>query len=318
MAAPAHSGQEPQSARAVLMVRPACFGFNPETADSNAFQQAADSPDGTETQRLVLTEFDGLARALLRGGVEVLIAPDAPHAVKPDAIFPNNWVSFHFDGTVALYPMLAPNRRSERREDVLAQVVREGRFHVSRTVDLTHREAEGKFLEGTGSLVLDRAHRVAYASLSPRTDLDVLGEFAQILDYELVNFEAWDADERPVYHTNVVMAIGTRFAVVCGEAIAQPAHRDAVFNMLRATGHDIVDITQGQMQEFAANLLELAPAGGPIVALSTTAWRSLGSAQRRILEAHAAVVPAAIPTIERIGGGGVRCMLAELHLPKRR
>src|SRR6266404_762740 len=290
MSAPAHSGQEPQSAGAVLMVRPACFGFNPETAASNAFQHSADSPGGAETQQ----------------------------PVKPDAIFPNNWVSFHFDGTVALYPMLAPNRRSERREDVLEQVVRLGRFHVSRTVDLTHREGEGKFLEGTGSLVLDRAHRVAYAGLSPRTDLDVLGEFAQLLDYELVTFEAQDAAAQPVYHTNVVMAIGTRFAVVCGEAIAHPQHREAVFNKLRSAGHDIVDITQRQMQEFAGNLLELSRAGGGhVVALSTTAWRSLGSAQRRTLEAHAEVVPVAIPTIERVGGGGVRCMLAELHLPKR-
>jgi hypothetical protein len=318
MPAPAHSGQEPQSASGVLMVRPACFGFNQETAASNAFQQVAEPSADAETQRLALAEFDGLAEALQRAGVEVLIAPDTPRPVKPDAIFPNNWVSFHVDGTVALYPMLAPNRRSERREEVLEHVVREGHFHVSRTVDLTHREAEGKFLEGTGSLVLDRAHRVAYASLSPRTDLDVLGEFAQLLDYELVNFEAWDTAAQPVYHTNVVMAIGTRFAVVCGEAIAQQPHRDAVFNKLRASGHDIVDITRRQMQEFAANLLELAPAGGHIVALSTTAWRSLGSAQRRILESHAEVVPAAIPTIERIGGGGVRCMLAELHLPKRR
>jgi hypothetical protein len=299
------------------MVRPASFGFNAQTAASNAFQQAADPPGEDEMQRLVLFEFDGLARALQRAGVEVLIAADTPHPAKPDAIFPNNWVSFHFDGTVALYPMLAPNRRRERREEILEQVVREGRFRISRTVDLTHREAEGKFLEGTGSVVLDRAHRVAYASLSPRTDLDVLGEFAQLLDYDLVTFEALDAAAQSVYHTNVVMAIGTRFAVVCGEAIAQPPHRDAVFNQLRAAGHDIVDITRRQMQEFAGNLLELAPAGGPVVALSTTAWRSLGSAQRRILESHAEVVPVAIPTIERIGGGGVRCMLAELHLPKR-
>jgi hypothetical protein len=317
MADPAHSDQEPQSARAVLMVRPVSFGFNPQTAASNAFQQAADPPGQDEVQRLVLFEFDGLARALQRAGVEVLIAPDSPRPAKPDAIFPNNWVSFHFDGTVALYPMLAPNRRCERREEILEQVVREGRFRISRTVDLTHREAEGKFLEGTGSLVLDRAHRVAYASLSPRTDLDVLGEFAQILDYDLVTFEALDAAAQPVYHTNVIMAIGTRFAVVCGEAIAQPPHRDAVFNQLRAAGHDIVDITRRQMQEFAGNLLELAPPGGHVVALSTTAWRSLGSAQRRILESHAEVVPVAIPTIERIGGGGVRCMLAELHLPRR-
>ena len=300
------------------MVRPATFGFNPQTAASNTFQQRdADLPGDDATQRLVLMEFDGVAKALQHAGVEVLIASDTPRPAKPDAIFPNNWVSFHFDGTVALYPMLAPNRRSERREEILEQVVREGRFRVSRTVDLTHREDEGKFLEGTGSLVLDRTHRVAYSSLSPRTDLDVLGEFAQLLDYDLVTFEAQDPTGQPVYHTNVVMAIGTRFAVVCGEAIAQMPHRDAVFNKLRAAGHDIVDITQRQMQEFAGNLLELAPAGGHVAALSTTAWRSLGSAQRRILESHAEVVPVEIPTIERIGGGGVRCMLAELHLPKR-
>src|SRR5579863_1650443 len=291
MPAPAHSGQEPQSAPAVLMVRPVFFGFNPETASSNAFQQAADSSGGAETQGLALAEFDELAIALRHAGVEVLIAPDTPHPVKPDAIFPNNWVSFHFDGTVALYPMLAPNRRSERREDVLEQVVREGRFRVSRTVDLTHREAEGKFLEGTGSVVLDRAHRVAYASLSPRTDLDVLGEFAQLLDYELVTFEARDGAGQPVYHTNVVMAVGTGFAVLCGEAIAHAQHREAVLNTLRASGHDIVDVSLRQMQEFAGNVLELQTAGGPVVALSTTAWRSLEAAQRRILESYAELVP---------------------------
>jgi hypothetical protein len=314
---PDQSGQEPQSARTVLMVRPASFGFNPQTAASNAFQQPPDPPGETDVQRLVLAEFEGLAMGLQRAGVEVLIASDTLQPPKPDAVFPNNWVSFHFDGTVALYPMLAPNRRWERREDILEQVVQDGRFHVSRTVDLTHREAEGKYLEGTGSLVLDRAHRVAYASLSPRTDLDVLGEFAQLLDYELVTFEGRDTAAQSVYHTNVVMAIGTRFAVVCGEAIDLPVHRDAVFNKLRASGHEIVDISLRQMQEFAGNLLELAPAGGRVIALSTTAWRSLDTAQRRMLESHAELLPVNIPTIERIGGGGVRCMLAEIHLPKR-
>ncbi len=299
------------------MVRPASFGFNPQTAASNAFQHVAVSASEIETQGLALKEFEDLAKALQRAGAEVLIAPDTSVPVKPDAIFPNNWVSFHFDGTVALYPMLAPNRRWERREDVLEQVVREGGFRVLRTFDLSHREAEGKFLEGTGSLVLDRPHRVAYACLSPRTDLDVLGEFAQLLDYDLVTFEAHGIAGQPVYHTNVVMAIGTRFAVVCGEAIRQPLHRDAVFNKLRAAGHDIVDISLRQMHEFAGNLLELAPPGGPLVALSTTAWESLWPAQRRMLESHAEVVPVAIPTIERVGGGGVRCMLAEIHLPKR-
>ena len=317
MSAPPYSGPEPQSAGAVLMVRPASFGFNPQTAPSNAFQQSPASPDAGEAQGLVLAEFDALAKALQRAGVEVLIAPDTPQPVKPDALFPNNWVSFHCDGTVTLYPMLAPNRRCERREDVLDQVVREGGFRIVRTVDLTHREAEGKFLEGTGSLVLDRAHRVAYASLSPRTDLDVLGEFAQLLDYELVTFEAVDGGGQPVYHTNVVMAIGSRFAVLCGESIAHSRHREAVFDKLRAAGHDIVDISRRQMQQFAGNMLELAAAGGRVIALSTTAWSSLEPAQRRTLESHAGVIPAEIPTIERIGGGGVRCMLAELHLPKR-
>ncbi len=317
MALAAHSAQEPQSASAVLMVRPACFGFNPQTAATNAFQQPACGPVAEEAQELVLGEFESLAAALQRAGVEVLVVPDTLRPSKPDAIFPNNWVSFHFDGSVVLYPMLAPNRRLERRQEILEEVVRRGRFRVTRTVDLTHREAEGKFLEGTGSLVLDRSHRVAYAALSPRTDLDVLGEFAQLLDYDLVTFEAEGADARPVYHTNVVMSIGARFAVVCGESIAQPRHREAVFNSLRAAGHAVVDITRRQMFEFAANLLELAPAGGPCIALSTTALRTLGSAQRRVLEAYAELIPVSIPTIERIGGGGVRCMLAELHLPKR-
>jgi hypothetical protein len=300
------------------MVRPASFGFNLETAASNAFQQNPTEAAETEIQGVALEEFDGVAKALQRAGVEVLVAPDTALPPKPDAIFPNNWVSFHFDGTVTLYPMLAPNRRWERRDEVLERVVREGGYRVMRTFDLTHREAEGKFLEGTGSLVLDRPHRVAYASLSPRTDLDVLGEFAQLLDYELVTFEGRDSTTEPVYHTNVLMAIGTRFAVVCGEAIAESTHREAVFNKLRAAGHDIVDISLRQMLNFAGNVLELAPtAGGHVIALSTTAWRSLEMTQRRILESHAEVVPVSIPTIERVGGGGVRCMLAEIHLPRR-
>ena len=300
------------------MVRPASFGFNLETAASNAFQQSPTEAAETDTRRLALEEFDGVAAALQRAGVEVLVAPDTVLPCKPDAIFPNNWVSFHFDGTVTLYPMLAPNRRWERRDEVLERVVREGGYRVMRTFDLTHREAEGKFLEGTGSLVLDRPHRVAYASLSPRTDLDVLGEFAQLLDYELVTFEGRDSTTEPVYHTNVLMAIGTRFAVVCGEAIAESTHREAVFNKVRAAGHDIVDISLRQMLNFAGNVLELAPAaGGHVIALSTTAWRSLEMTQRRILESHAEVVPVSIPTIERVGGGGVRCMLAEIHLPRR-
>ena len=312
-----HPGQEPQSAGAVLMVRPARFGCNPQTAESNAFQAKPGAVAGNDLQDLALREFHGLAEVLERAGVQVLIAPDSAQPPKPDAIFPNNWVSFHHDGTVALYPMLAPNRRWERRDEVLQQVVREGGFRVSRTVDLTHRESEDKYLEGTGSVVLDRVHRVAYACSSPRTDLDVLGEFAQQLDYELMTFDAVDAGGAAIYHTNVLMAIGTGFAVVCSASIVNAAHRAAVLSKLSSTGHSIVEITPAQMAQFAANVLELAAPNGKLIALSTAAMGCLAPAQLRALESLATLIPAEIPTIERIGGGGVRCMLAEIHLPKR-
>jgi hypothetical protein len=312
-----HSGLEPQSAGAVLMVRPARFGCNPQTAESNAFQAKPADVAGKDLQDLALHEFHGLAQALERAGVEVLIAPDSEQPPKPDAIFPNNWVSFHHDGTVTLYPMLAPNRRLERRDEVLQQVLRNGGFRVSRTVDLTHREAEDKYLEGTGSVVLDRVHRVAYACSSPRTDLDVLGEFAQLLDYELMTFDAVDGGGAAIYHTNVLMAIGTGFAVVCSEAIVGDARRAAVLSRLHSSGHTVVEITLAQMAQFAGNVLELAAPSGKIIALSTTALRCLAPAQRRALEARATLVPAEIPTIEHVGGGSVRCMLAEIHLPKR-
>jgi hypothetical protein len=299
------------------MVRPAAFGFNPQTSASNAFQQVGASGGEIDQQGRALREFDGLAAALDRAGVEVIVAADTAAPIKPDAVFPNNWVSFHPDGTVVLYPMLAPNRRLERREGLIEEAARDGSFRIARTIDLSYREAEAKFLEGTGSMVLDRARRTAYACLSPRTDLDVLGEFAQQLDYELVTFEAFDPAGKAVYHTNVLMAVGARFAVVCGAAITEPRHRAAVFAKLQASGHEIVDISLEQMQQFGANLLELAAADGSVIALSTTAWRSLDAAQRRILESHGSIITAAIPTIERSGGGGVRCMLAEIHLPKR-
>jgi len=184
-------------------------------------------------------------------------------------------------------------------------------------VDLSDRENDGKYLEGTGSLVLDRVHRAAYANLSPRTDLDVLGDFAQQLDYDLVTFEAFDGKGNAIYHTNVLMAIGTGFAVICGAAIAQPQHREAVFSKLSSAGHEIIDISLSQMHEFAGNLLELAPPGRNVIALSTSAWRSLDAKQRGAFEKYGSILAADIPVIERYGGGGVRCMLAEIHLPTR-
>jgi hypothetical protein len=316
---PVAPAREPQSTGAVLMVRPARFAFNPQTAASNAFQSHSQlrSGDSAAADESALREFDGLAGKLLHAGVAVITAEDTPSPVKPDAVFPNNWVSFHRDGTVVLYPMLAVNRRWERREELIEQVTRDGGFRITRTVDLSYRENQGKYLEGTGSLVLDRAERVAYAALSPRTDLDVLGEFAQQLDYDLVTFDAVGPAGKPVYHTNVLMAVGSRFAVLCGEAISDPEHRGAVREKLRTTGHEILEISMSQMCRFAGNILELAPASGTVIAMSTTAWNCFEPAQRRVLEGHGNVVGADIPVIEGLGGGGVRCMLAEIHLPKR-
>jgi hypothetical protein len=317
---------EAQCARAVLMVRPARFGFNRQTAGSNAFQHPAQRPEAghsaagapePDVQTLAVREFDTLASRLRDAGVEVIPAEDTPDPAKPDAVFPNNWVSFHGDGTVVLYPMLAANRRLERRKELIAEAVQRGAFRVVRTVDLSHREAQRRYLEGTGSMVLDRSARIAYASLSPRTDCDVLREFARQLDYELVTFEATGPDGKAVYHTNVLMAVGANFAVLCTAAITDAQCGRAVVSKLEATGHRVLEISPGQMRAFAGNLLELAGDRGPVIALSTTAWAAFHPAERRILEQHGAVLSAAIPTIEHIGGGGVRCMLAEIHLPKR-
>jgi len=312
----AHSApQEPQSSATVLMVRPAHFGFNPQTAPSNHFQAPRPESAAGDLHTTALREFDALAEHLARAGADVILAEDTLEPAKPDALFPNNWVSFHADGTVVLYPMLAPNRRLERRDEVIRQVIAAGGFRVARTVDLTHREAEGKYLEGTGSVVLDRVERVAYANLSPRTDRDVLGEFARLMEYELVTFEAGDDRGRPVYHTNVMMSVGTGFAVVCGASIKDPRCREAVYARLGASGREIIEISIEQMHAFAGNLLELAPPRSKLIALSTTAWASLDARQRRGLEKHGNVVAADIPVIERHGGGGVRCMLAEVPLP---
>jgi hypothetical protein len=299
-----------QSAAAVLMVRPRSFGFNSETAASNAFQL---SPSG-DVRDAAIREFDALRAALAHAGVQVLVAEDTAAPPKPDALFPNNWVSFHADGTVVLYPMLAENRRLERRAEII-DLVRAAGYGVRRIVDLTPHEADGRYLEGTGSLVLDRPAGVAYAGLSARTDRAVVREFARALDYESLLFESRDGHGRPIYHTNVFLSIGTSFAVLCGEALCVSGERGAVRDRLEASGHEVVDISVGQMQCFAANVLELAAADGPLLVMSRTARAALAPRQLRVLEKHAALLCVDIPTIERVGGGGVRCMLAEIHLP---
>lgn len=306
-----------QTSAHVMMIRPVSFAGNVQTAASNRFQQLGGVGAADTVQQSALAEFDGLVNALRRAQVNVYVFEDTVEPHTPDSIFPNNWVSFHADGTVVLYPMLAPNRRQERRLELIEALHSSHGFHVSRTLDLTHREAEEKFLEGTGSLVLDRIRRIAYACLSPRTDMDVLGEFAQRLDYEVVAFEAFDAGGAAIYHTNVLMSVGTRFAAICSECV-EPARRAAVLDMLRSGGRVVLELSFAQMNQFAGNMLELSTgSGGTVVAMSQAAHDSLTAEQRAMLaNAAGPIVSSAIPTIERLGGGSVRCMIAEVHLPR--
>jgi hypothetical protein len=309
---------EAQSATDILMIRPLQFAGNPQTAESNRFQRVAPQLSAAQVQAAAAREFETLAAALRAAGVNVHIFDDTPEPHTPDSIFPNNWVSFHADGTVVLYPMLAANRRQERRPDVLEALSAQLGFRVARVLDLTHHEGGGRFLEGTGSLVLDRTHRIAYACVSPRTDLDVLGDFAQQLDYEIVAFEANDAAGAAIYHTNVLMCVGTRFAAICAECIRQD-ERAAVVDALRSTGHEIVELSLAQLGAFAGNMLELrSTRHGEVVAMSLTARESLSAQQRATIEERGGpIVAAGIPTIETLGGGSVRCMLAEIHLPRK-
>lgn len=304
---------ERQCADAVLMIRPARFGANPETAGSNRFQQGGSNAG---TAALARQEFDGLVSGLRAAGVEVQVAEDTPEPAKPDACFPNNWVSFHADGSVVLYPMMAPSRRAERRREPIEQLRLAG-FRVERTIDLSGFESRGEFLEGTGSLVLDRCHRVAYACRSPRTTEAALAEFSAQLGYRAVAFDALGPDGRPAYHTNVLMAIGDGFAVVCAAAIPDAREQALVLRKLADAGHEPLEIGVAEMRQFAGNLLALRSAGGgQVIAASRTAWDSLASGTRARLERLGAIVTAPIPTIERHGGGSVRCMIAEVFLPR--
>jgi hypothetical protein len=302
---------ELQTARAVLMVRPADFGSNAETAGSNFFQRSA--PDLVDARLRAQHEFDALAHALASAGVRVHQFAGQRGAALPDEIFPNNWLSLHADGTAVLYPMLAPSRRRERRRDILAALESCG-YAIERVVDLSGLEARGEYLEGTGSLVLDRPRRVAYACLSPRTNAPALAEFARALRYEVVPFTAVDRAGRPIYHTNVVLSVGTRFAALCTAAIASDDERRAIIARLEASQREVIDLSREELESFAANLLELDSTSGPVIALSAAALRSLSAPKRRALERHGRLVTADIATIERIGGGSVRCMLAEVAL----
>jgi hypothetical protein len=308
---------ESQLASTVLMIRPAGFESNPLTAASNRFQGKT-TASAEEQNATALREFDGLATALRGAGIDVIVADDTSEPHTPDAIFPNNWISTHADGRIVLYPMEAANRRTERRMDVVEMLAQDCGRQVTEVVDLSEHELAGHYLEGTGSMVLDRANRIAYACLSSRTHLDPLGDFAQRLDYTVVAFDAVDSDGAPIYHTNVMMNVGERIAVICDEAIRQTEQREAVLTSLRSTGHDVISLSYAQLHAFAGNMLELRGASGDrVLAMSQQAYDSLTTWQRATLEANGRIVCTAINNIEAAAGGSVRCMLAEIHLPQQ-
>jgi hypothetical protein len=304
-----------QATSHILMIRPVQFGFNPETAETNAFQtKQLTTQEQDSAQSTALREFEDMVRQLQASGVDVMVVDDTPAPHTPDSIFPNNWVSFHASGKVILYPMQAENRRLERRPELINEL--ESRFQVEQIIDLTHFEAEGKFLEGTGSLVFDRMNRVAFACLSPRTHPDVLAEFARQTGYRTVAFHAVDANGQAIYHTNVLMSITDNLAIVCLAAIADPDERLMVRQELESLGKRVVEITPEQMANFAGNvLLVLTEQGRKLLILSDQAFNSLTPKQIDLLDDYSTLFHFDLTTIEANGGGSARCMMAEVHLP---
>jgi len=307
-----------QCAGAVLMVKPAAFGYNPETAVTNHMQKPGEEADA-QANAHARAEFAALVRALESEGIAVCVAEDTPVPAKPDAVFPNNWVSFHEDGTLVLYPMQALSRRPERRPEIVATAVKRLGFNARRTLDLTHHEDAGEFLEGTGSLVLDHVNRVAYAALSARTHPAVIEEWAREMGYEALMFETRGPTGAPFYHTNVLLCIGARLIVVGTQSIV-PGDRARVLERLSASGRMVIELRPSEINSFAGNMLELATwdealgdshvlvmSAGARAALSVETFGRLNACTDTTL-----AVP--LPTIERLGGGGVRCMLAEVFI----
>lgn len=303
---------ESQSACKVLMVRPIAFGFNEQTATTNAFQ----NKDGltlssNQIQQKALVEFDSLMELLQENGVEVIVINDTLEPHKPDSIFPNNWFSTHANGDLVLYPMRNQNRQWERRSDIIDLINSESK--INQTIDLTHFESQHLFLEGTGSLILDRPNKLAYVAISPRADWEVIRHFCEKLGYTSMVFNALDQNKTAIYHTNVMMCLATHFAVICLEAITDLSERENVITRLEKTNKKIIEISVNQMNSFAGNMLELKGKNGFLLAMSTQAYQSLNKYQIADIERFAKIIHSDINTIETLGGGSVRCMLAELY-----
>ena len=298
---------------AIFMVRPKHFRFNEQTAASNTFQERDGHVSAENISNKARQEFDMLAKQLQDAGVNTYIFDEAPNANTPDAVFPNNWISFHPDGRVVFYPMLAPNRRLERRQDIVEHIARD--FEVLEIIDFSIYESKGKFLEGTGSIVFDHVHKVAYANSSPRTSIELFRLCCAHLGYKPILFHAIDRQGLAIYHTNVMMNLGDDFAIVCLEAMP-PSDAKLVVHSLEETGHEIVAISVDQMEYFAGNMIQLAGTMGKILLMSSSAFQSLTTAQVRQLEKSNQLLHPGLSTIERYGGGSARCMVAGIHLPK--
>jgi hypothetical protein len=307
-----------QCAGAVLMVKPAAFGYNPQTAVTNQMQKPGEEGEPLANDE-ARAEFATLVRALESEGISVCVVEDTPEPAKPDAVFPNNWVSFHEDGTLVLYPLQAPNRRPERRPEALARALERLGFRARRTLDLTHHESVGRFLEGTGSLVLDHVNGVAYAALSARTHPALVEEWARAMGYEALMFETRDTNGAPLYHTNVLLCIGARLIVVGTQSIA-PGDRARVLERLKASGREVIELRPSEISHFAGNMLELATwdealGDSHVLVMSAGARASLSvETFARLNACTDTTLAVPLPTIERLGGGGVRCMLAEVFV----
>ena len=309
-----------QLTNTVLMIRPVKFGYNVETAVNNHYQQPMASLSPDQIQHQAQAEFDQFVDRLRNRGVKVIVVEDSPERDTPDSIFPNNWISFHDDGTVVTYPMWAPNRRLERREDIVETLQREYGFKVTRKIDYSHFEQEEKYLEGTGSVVLDRQKGIAYACVSARTNLSLLEEFCAEFGFRPVVFIASQMTERgfaEIYHTNVMMSIGENLAVFCGDAVKNKWEREQVLSVIRETGKQVVLISEEQSNQFAGNMLQVKDSEGkPVLVMSSRAYRSLGESQRQLIKTYTEILHSPLDTIEVCGGGSARCMMAEVFLPK--
>ncbi len=301
------------------MVRPVNFRMNEQTAVNNYFQENLDMMN-KDINSMAQNEFDAFAGKLREKGVNVVVVEDTLDPDTPDSIFPNNWVSFHENGNVGIYPMFAENRRNERRDDILETLEEKG-FLIENIVDYTSAEAEELYLEGTGSIILDREHKKAYCALSARADEELFIEFCEDFEYTPVVFTAnqtVNGERLPIYHTNVMMCVADAFAVICLDTIDDKKEKKNVVEHLKQDGKEIIAITEAQMHQFAGNMLQVEGMGGQTyLVMSTTAFNSLTPEQRKAIEKHCPIIHSSLETIETCGGGSARCMMAEVFLPKK-